>query len=675
MSRFKYAAAALTVLVGLGTTAVHASKFDNKKELGKTAQSVIANKDGKFSGDEDRVGVKTLNDYIVQEQELWDFLFENHPVFNVYEKDGRMKGKYHISDRGEEYYDTGYSQKYSEAAGSPKALQYRLGAKSILDYPNKFVGPEKCGECHALQYEKWSRSRHSKTIRFPGEHPEVDNDLKKVMYDTKDTGILPYGITADTIYATVGTPRTKYGYIDNYLIRGTWHVVDGQFKDSTGTLVAGGNQFSRGWAEWITPEMGARIAEKVPGFPATMEEYGASGSAQWGMSSYGAKYEEGFLFQPASSYCEICHTFKFDFQDKNEFFDALGDAKKLQEHTIAKGISCEECHGAGGHLDGGVGNGSMPSNCERCHQRFEWYDNLADTPEAEKRMEYAFGVKMKSACPSCGTEGSQLAGSIHYQKGMRCSTCHDPHEVTGGDYDWTSEFTRPAIKQTCSDCHATQAEFFANTKTHQDMTCTACHMPNMGSCENFTAIQAPDHAGFDAVRKAHIMKIDVSPDRKTLNPPPGVDRNDSAAKGWTVAKNEEGFYYLDLMWSCARTAVSDVDLYENKGCHSQFQSELDEALHFTDQLAIYGEVMKMQNPVKEAYAQTVGILAGLDAQLEVTKLDAATRAQVASLRLQAQQIVRKIEKDGSWGVHASAYTKSMVEDALALATQAQTLIR
>ena len=100
------------------------------------------------------------------------------------------------------------------------------GQRSILDFPNKFVGPERCGECHAVQYQKWKRSRHAQTIRFPGEHPEVDNDLKKKLYGS-DASILPDGITPDVIYATVGTPRTKYGYVDAWLVRGSYHIRDG----------------------------------------------------------------------------------------------------------------------------------------------------------------------------------------------------------------------------------------------------------------------------------------------------------------------------------------------------------------------------------------------------------------------------------------------------------------
>ena len=148
------------------------------KNVNALTQPIYANPDG----DEATKGVKTLQDYIVQEKELFDFLFENHPVFK-YAAENRIKGVYKVSTRGSEFLGEGNAQKYTKAAGAkPSASQYRLAAKSILDYPNKFVGPERCGECHAVQYQKWKRSRHAQTIRFPGEHPEVDNDLKKKLY-------------------------------------------------------------------------------------------------------------------------------------------------------------------------------------------------------------------------------------------------------------------------------------------------------------------------------------------------------------------------------------------------------------------------------------------------------------------------------------------------------------
>jgi len=72
---------------------------------------------------------------------------------------------------------------------------------------------------------------------------EVPNkDLKAGLYGSK-ASVLPEGITPDAVYAIIGTPRTKYGFIDGWLVRGTYHIEGGLLKDGMGTLVAGGNQF------------------------------------------------------------------------------------------------------------------------------------------------------------------------------------------------------------------------------------------------------------------------------------------------------------------------------------------------------------------------------------------------------------------------------------------------
>ena len=631
------------------------------KNVNPVTQAVYANPDG----DQATKGVKTLQDYIVQEKELFEFLFENHPIFKYAER-GDIVGVYKVSTRGSEYLGEGNAAGYTKAGGfkKPQASQYRLSAKSILDYPNRFVGPERCGECHAVQYQKWKRSRHAQTIRFPGEHPEVDNDLKKKLYGS-DASILPDGITPDVIYATVGTPRTKYGYIDGWLVRGSYHVRDGLLKDGTG-----GNQVSRGWAQWLTPERAKEIAKVVPGFPTEMKDFGGSGSHQWGETSYGASFEKEFLFQPASSYCEVCHAFKFDFKTKDEFFAALGDPKELQKHTISKGIACEECHGAGGHLVGAESNG-FQTNCERCHQRSNFIPEDVNTEAGQGKIENGFNAKMKSSCPSCGTEGSQLMMSKHYEKGMRCVTCHDPHEVTSND--WTSYYTKPAIRKTCQDCHKDQADVVAQTNTHSKMDCVDCHMPFTMSCENFTAIQRPDMAGFDAVRRSHIFNIKVDPTAKMLNPAEGQSRA-SNSKGWRIAKDEEGHGYVDLMWSCARTANAEKGVTDNKGCHSAFLSELEEGLQYTDQKQIYDEVMEWQNPVKDGYKTAVAAQERIAKLLEVTKVPVDAKTEIMMLVDKARDITIEVEKDGSWGVHAPDYLKTRVETANAYLMKAQAIL-
>jgi hypothetical protein len=602
-------------------------------------------------------GPRTLEGYVEQEREFYEFLRKNHPLFTVYEKQGRLVGKYQISDREEEFVEFGGGKDYLKENNRHASVTYRLGQESILDLPNNFVGSKKCGECHPVQYEKWLRSRHNLVVRFPDEVSEAP-DLTKNLYG--QASVLPDGITPDVIYAVIGTPRTKYGFLDAWLVRGTYHIEGGTLRERTGTLVAGGNQSSRSWAESITPEVAKTIASYVPGFPTKLEDFGDNGSNRWGMTSYGAKNRKSMLFQPATSYCEVCHSFKFDFKSQAELIAALGKPEELRKHTINKGISCEECHGAGAHLVGA--RGTSPSNCERCHQRFAW-----NKDEAMKDPKRPFSAFFKSKCPSCGTEGSQAYYTAHNGAGMTCGTCHDPHEVTAND--WKDPYTVPGLKRQCQDCHKDQRAFFAKNEIHGANRCTSCHMPVMMSCENFGTIQFPDHGGFDTQRASHIWKILVDPVAKTLNPPDGKPR-DAKDVPWRLAK-KDGKPYIDLTWSCGRTSWGDADLAAAGGCHSPAQSKLPKELHFKDQRQIYEKVVAWQAPVKEGVAQVKGLVAGARKSLAAAKLPKAKLAQVQVMVNQAQEILDAVARDGSSGVHAPAYTLEKVKEARLLAEGAQ----
>ncbi|MEF3269428.1 multiheme c-type cytochrome, partial [Campylobacter jejuni] len=86
------------------------------------------------------------------------------PMFK-YEKEGRIVGKYAISDREEEYVEFSNGPTFAQQNNlAHTSVTYRVGRESILDFPNKFVGPKKCGECHPAQYKAWERSRHAKTV-------------------------------------------------------------------------------------------------------------------------------------------------------------------------------------------------------------------------------------------------------------------------------------------------------------------------------------------------------------------------------------------------------------------------------------------------------------------------------------------------------------------------------
>ncbi|MFT7004632.1 MAG: hypothetical protein ACJAWW_001996 [Sulfurimonas sp.] len=684
--------------LSITTSVAIASSGEGKKQLmSHDAEKIIANPNGTLKSR----GVSSLQDQVLEEKERYDWIFKNHPIFKTYLPKGNVVGKLVIGDRGHEFLHSGNGnefEKYSKRKGLTSTM-YRLPKNDPLVFPNKMIGPKKCGECHAVQYEKWSRSRHSTTVRFPGEHPEFSNDLKSSVFGKDTAGILPKGITADSIYCTIGHVRTKLGFFDKWLLRGTYHVVGGLLKDGTGKIVAGSNQYQRVWANDLTPEVAMKIRKFVPSFPVTLAEHGDNTGYVRGLASYAARYKKSMMVQAASSYCQVCHPWKFDFKDKKEFYDALGDAKKLQEHTISRGISCEECHGAGGHLDGGTGN--MTSNCERCHQRFSFRPFLAEkfrkskNPNiSHKAAELGMTSKFKSAGPGCGTEGSQSYFTAHYEAGMRCTTCHDPHDVSGyvvtksakkggvyqdtGDY-LSSFYTKPVIRKSCGSCHK-EAQYIAdNTKdTHSKVSCQACHMPFIMSCENWYATQYQDQGGFDTQRRSHIWKINVDAKAKTLNPPPGAPRVQQIPKkykNWYIAKNKEGHNFIDLMWACGKSSWADKDMVDNKGCHSVINSTLKNTLHFKDQQRAYDELMGWQKPIKKTYAEVTVSIKGIYEMLEVTKLSISDKSRINELIEKAQTAMDLIKRDGSWGVHGFKYTERRANAAKSYVDQAQLILQ
>lgn len=89
---------------------------------------------------------------------------------------------------------------------------------------------------------------------------------------------------------------------------------------------------------------------------------------------------------------------------------------------------------------------------------------------------------------------------------------------------------------------------------------------------------------------------------------------------------------------------------------------------------VYGEVMKWQKPVKDGYEQIKGGVERVSKLLEVTALPYEKQTQIRLLLDKATEVSDLIEKDGSWGAHASHYLQDRVKSALSYIDQAQTLL-
>ena len=260
--------------------------------------------------------------------------------------------------------------------------------------------------------------------------------------------------------------------------------------------------------------------------------------------------------------------------------------------------------------------------------------------------------------------------SVHAQKGVSCNTCHDPRSLDG--VTWMAVVNKPVIRQTCQDCHTVQADVFAHTDTHDKLDCIACHMPNVASAADYSTDQ--NAAGPKALRRIHTYKILVDPKASSMVEGEVKVGKDGTAKGYVMAKDEDGNGYVDLMWSCARNAPADWTVFEGKGCHSQYTSKLEEGLVYKDQKQVYGELVKWQNPIKEGYKEIRGATERINKLLEVTRLDRDLRTQVLSYVDLATQIADMIEKDGSWGAHAHNYMTQRLAAAQNYVRKAQEIL-
>jgi predicted CXXCH cytochrome family protein len=157
--------------------------------------------------------------------------------------------------------------------------------------------------------------------------------------------------------------------------------------------------------------------------------------------------------------CLVCHTTGYD--------PATATFK-------ADGVTCEACHGPApaDHPKTPMPVDRSTDLCGRCHSdtRFGWQDWKVST---------------------------------HYQRGMDCATCHDPHSAALkkvsaplGDGTATDE-----ISQLCINCHKENSMDFPYTSHHkQGVSCVDCHVNHLENAER-TAHTVPDHS-FNASLKS-----------------------------------------------------------------------------------------------------------------------------------------------------------------------------
>jgi predicted CXXCH cytochrome family protein len=148
--------------------------------------------------------------------------------------------------------------------------------------------------------------------------------------------------------------------------------------------------------------------------------------------------------------CLVCHTTGYD--------PATATWK-------SDNVSCEACHsGDGEHPKSAMTTDTSPDLCGRCHSdtRFGWQD---------------------------------WQGSTHYQRGMSCVTCHDPHSASLKiTYNRDGSGFRDA-SQLCINCHQEASMNFPYTSHHQQgVSCVDCHLEHLESQAPAAPHTVPDHS-------------------------------------------------------------------------------------------------------------------------------------------------------------------------------------
>jgi predicted CXXCH cytochrome family protein len=113
--------------------------------------------------------------------------------------------------------------------------------------------------------------------------------------------------------------------------------------------------------------------------------------------------------------------------------------------------------------------------------------------------------------------------STHYQRGMDCATCHDPHSAALKKVSAPREGAKKDdVSQLCITCHKESSMDFSYTAHAQkDISCVDCHVKHLENTER-EAHTVPDHsfnASLESCNTCHAEQMHSPTDAKA---PEGV---------------------------------------------------------------------------------------------------------------------------------------------------------
>jgi predicted CXXCH cytochrome family protein len=201
--------------------------------------------------------------------------------------------------------------------------------------------------------------------------------------------------------------------------------------------------------------------------------------------------------QTESQNCANCHTEFYTTWMSGPHGNAVSDPTFQEEwNTQGNPGACLVCHVTGYDpatatwKEDGVG-------CEECHG-----EASADHPKSPMPID-----RSTDLCGRCHSDTrfgwQEWTVSTHYQRGMSCTVCHDPHSASlkqvataGGQ-----EPTYTDASELCITCHSEYSMEFSYSSHHQQgISCVDCHVNHLENDQR-QAHSVPDHS-FNASLKA-----------------------------------------------------------------------------------------------------------------------------------------------------------------------------
>ncbi|HSL31854.1 MAG TPA: cytochrome c3 family protein [Anaerolineales bacterium] len=206
----------------------------------------------------------------------------------------------------------------------------------------------------------------------------------------------------------------------------------------------------------------------------------------------GAEPPAGF-----TSDCAVCHTEYQMTWESGPHGQAADDPEFVAEWTAqGKPGACLVCHTTG-YDPATASYESAGVTCEACH-------GPANPDHPKTPMPVDRTTDLCGRCHSDTRFGWQdWKVSTHYQRGMDCATCHDPHSASLKSVSTSPDGTvsTDEISQLCINCHKEHSMDFSYTSHHEKgISCVDCHVNHLEN-EDRTAHTVPDHS-FNASLKS-----------------------------------------------------------------------------------------------------------------------------------------------------------------------------